>query len=324
MLSYTLKRRHFMKNLTYILLLGLIGTMISMILLSISILIFNEMVFEEESDLKLLPMEWLLFAAVLWATDSVSVLSVVKEKMFPTLNSILFGEGIVNDAVSILIYEAVANMITTAIKNNDNDHNLPITFIMIIKTWWNFIYISILSIAWGSIFGLISAFLSKYFTSFKECPPKEVSLILLLSYLSYLVSEVFGLSAIMSLFAWGVTMSHYTFHNISENSKKGSVMAINTLGHAAEAFLFIYLGIGIYTTDQQTYNMKLTVFIIIGGLFSRISSVLIPIWAYAKYNNWKITIGWKELVIICFSGTIRGAIAFALSLKINPHIAPHK
>jgi NhaP-type Na+/H+ or K+/H+ antiporter len=211
----------------------------------------------------------------------VAALAIVKESQFPTLNSILFGEGVVNDAAAILIYQAVVEMIESSTHSSSSESNLPITAGLIGKTVWNFIYISFLSILLGILFGLISAFVSKFFTSFRESPPKEVFLILLFSYLSYILSEMWGMSAIMTLFVCGVMMSHYTYHNISEESKKGSVMTINTMGHAAEAFLFIYLGIGIYTTDQETFNLNFTLLIIVGGFIARAASVFIPLGIFA-------------------------------------------
>jgi len=45
------------------------------------------------------------------ATDTVAALTIVKEKVFPTLNSILFGEGVVNDAISILLFRAVEKLL---------------------------------------------------------------------------------------------------------------------------------------------------------------------------------------------------------------------
>mmetsp|Transcript_24259 Transcript_24259/g.26936 ORF Transcript_24259/g.26936 Transcript_24259/m.26936 type:complete len:189 (+) Transcript_24259:514-1080(+) len=175
------------------------------------------------------------------------------------------------------------------------DEDIPITVGIVGKTIWNFIYISISSILLGVAFGLISAAISKYFTSFKESPPKEVFLIILFSYLSYILSEVFGMSAIMTLFVCGVTMSHYTYHNISEASQKGSVMAINTLGHAAEAFLFIYLGIGIYTTDQETFKLDFTLLIILGGFIARAAAVFIPLGIFACIKKFQISINFKQM-----------------------------
>ena len=52
-----------------------------------------------------------MLAAVLCATGTVAALSIVKEKTYPTLNSILFGEGVVNDAVAILLIHAVEELI---------------------------------------------------------------------------------------------------------------------------------------------------------------------------------------------------------------------
>ena len=49
-------------------------------------------------------------AAVLCATDTVAVLTLVDGKKYSKLNSILFGEGIVNDAVAILLYRSVQHM----------------------------------------------------------------------------------------------------------------------------------------------------------------------------------------------------------------------
>ena len=52
----------------------------------------------------------MVLASVLCATDTVAALTIVKEKEYPKLNAILFGEGIVNDAVSILIFDTISNV----------------------------------------------------------------------------------------------------------------------------------------------------------------------------------------------------------------------
>ena len=160
-------------------------------------------------------------------------------------------------------------------------------------------------------------------TSIKGHVVKEVFLIILIGYLSYIIGEALELSAIMSLFVCGVTMSHYTFHNVSKEAQAGSVVSINTLGHATEAFLFIYLGLGIFTIDQETFQLSATLYIVIGSLFAWAFSVLIPIGIYAAIKKFQISINFKQLCIIWFSGLIWGAIAFALSLTIQENFAPH-
>jgi len=46
----------------------------------------------------------LIFSATICATDSVAALAMIKPDKFPKLFSVLFGEGMVNDAVSIILF----------------------------------------------------------------------------------------------------------------------------------------------------------------------------------------------------------------------------
>ena len=54
-------------------------------------------------------MDALSFAAVISATDAVAALTFIHEDTEPKLFSILFGEGVVNDAVCIVIYKILTD-----------------------------------------------------------------------------------------------------------------------------------------------------------------------------------------------------------------------
>lgn len=71
------------------------------------------------------------------------------------------------------------------------------------------------------------------------------------------------------------------------------MITVNTLGHSAEAFLFIYLGLGIYTIDQRSFSLGFCMLILVGGLFARAAAVFIPIGIYACIKKCKITINFK-------------------------------
>ena len=77
-------------------------------------------------------------------------------------------------------------------------------------------------------------------------PVREIFLLLLFAYVSYILSELCGFSGIMTIFCCGFAMSHYAYKNLSSRSKIGSVLAFETMGHGAEAFVFTYLGISVY------------------------------------------------------------------------------
>lgn len=63
--------------------------------------------------------EILLFASVISATDTVAALTFVKEETHPKLFSILFGEGVLNDAVCIVLYRILKDF-TTSNEGTDN------------------------------------------------------------------------------------------------------------------------------------------------------------------------------------------------------------
>ena len=98
-----------------------------------------------------------LQASVLCATDTVAALAIVREAEFPTLNSILFGEGVVNDAVSILLFQAVETTIEDSSTGDPDD--FEITGEQIGLTIWRFLYLSFLSIILA--FWLFCSFLLK-------------------------------------------------------------------------------------------------------------------------------------------------------------------
>ena len=54
--------------------------------------------------------EILILSSVLCATDTVAANSLIKAEKFPVLNAVLFGEGILNDAVAIILYGTVSKL----------------------------------------------------------------------------------------------------------------------------------------------------------------------------------------------------------------------
>jgi NhaP-type Na+/H+ or K+/H+ antiporter len=49
----------------------------------------------------------LIYSATICATDSVAALTMIKPNQYPKLFSIVFGEGMINDAVAIILFRSV-------------------------------------------------------------------------------------------------------------------------------------------------------------------------------------------------------------------------
>lgn len=100
----------------------------------------------------------LLLSSVLCATDTVAVLNLVKEAEFPILNSILFGEGIMNDAISIVIFRSIKNFLIEA----NSDFGTKAVF----SIMGYFVYLLFMSILVGLFFGLTISYFFKKFDSY--------------------------------------------------------------------------------------------------------------------------------------------------------------
>lgn len=285
----------------------MVGTITTFTIIASCGALINEIDYIMPNKLKI--SDILMLSCILSATDSVAALSLVKESRYPKLNSILFGEGIMNDAVSILIFRSVKNY---ALKDSFDQFG-PQTVLVI---GLDFIYLLVMSVIIGVLFGLVITILFKKFTSFKGFPIRETSLMILVAYLSYHVSEVLNLSGIISLFVCGILMAHYTFHNISEESQKGTVLAFDTVGYLAEALVFAYLGLTVFWINTKEFNaIFILLMTIVLGFARFISIFLLPCILFLCKKDLKLHS--RELKIIWYSGLIRGAIAFALCFHVD-------
>jgi NhaP-type Na+/H+ and K+/H+ antiporters len=238
--GYTLKKREFFDNFRYIVVFGVLGTLLAFSVISSSAYLlsrFDSLLDESE---KLSVSDCMLLACILSSTDTVAALTLVKADQFPKLNSILFGEGIVNDAVSILLFRTIKTFFLKG--DAEEGHAAGFSFGMVLSMSWDFIVLSFFSLLIGISLGLLLSLVFKNIQAFSEKPKLETCMVLLTGYMSYLIAEYFHFSGIISMFSCGLVMSHYTMQNLSEESQKGTVLIFDAFGYLAETFVFIYLG----------------------------------------------------------------------------------
>ena len=106
--AYTLRKKNFIRNISYVFGLGILGTIVAMIVISVVLFYGNEQLRDPVTNEKMLSDgEVLLIASVFASTDTVAVLTLITPDKYEVLNAVLFGEGVVNDAVTILLYNSV-------------------------------------------------------------------------------------------------------------------------------------------------------------------------------------------------------------------------
>lgn len=303
--GYNLRINEFVDNIGYISLYGFFGTFISFISLSLLGLFFSQSgALATESQLS--TRDTLLLACVLSATDTVAAVSVVKETKFPKLNSILFGEGVINDAVSIVLFRAVVELGSDGLET-----------VEVLELLWNFVYMCSMSVIVGFSCGLLCALLLKHIPKMREHPERETLVIIMLGYLSYILAEVIELSGIMTIFCCGVTMARYAWHNISTESQQGTSLVFTVMSQSAEAFTYTYLGLSIFTLNKGDWEPLFMFCMLLSVLVARAASILLSSGLVFLVQKFKFGLDTPYICVIWYSGIIRGAVAFAMSLQIT-------
>jgi NhaP-type Na+/H+ or K+/H+ antiporter len=65
---------------------------------------------ENPSPVTISIMQMLLITAILCSSDTVAAVSILNYKQQPKLYSCIFGEGIINDSVSIILFNTILNL----------------------------------------------------------------------------------------------------------------------------------------------------------------------------------------------------------------------
>ncbi|KAK3127956.1 hypothetical protein QOZ80_7AG0580630 [Eleusine coracana subsp. coracana] len=304
--GFQVKKKQFFRNFMTITLFGAVGTMISFVTISVgAIAIFSRM------NIGTLDVgDFLAIGAIFSATDSVCTLQVLHQDETPLLYSLVFGEGVVNDATSVVLFNALQNF----------DLN-KIDVAVVLKFLGNFCYLFLSSTFLGVFSGLLSAYIIKKLYIGRHSTDREVALMMLMAYLSYMLAELSDLSGILTVFFCGIVMSHYTWHNVTESSRVTTKHAFATLSFIAETFLFLYVGMDAldiekwkFASDSPGKSIGISS-ILLGLVLVGRAAFVFPLSFLSNLTKKgpleKIT--WRQQIVIWWAGLMRGAVSIALA-----------
>lgn len=167
-----MKRKRFFRNIGPIFLFGIGGTLTAFIVIGLEAYLFSELGFiiKNGKTIYIELQEALLVGAVLSSTDVVCTLAMVKEERTPRLFSILLGEAVSNDAIAILLMQTLSTMDLSNLGAQE-------VFIFIGK----FLYNCFTSIICGSVFGVLTTYLTKRCRALRDDPSKQIGVVLYVS-----------------------------------------------------------------------------------------------------------------------------------------------
>nr|AEO72079.2 vacuolar sodium proton antiporter [Vigna unguiculata] len=304
--GFQVKKKQFFVNFMTIMLFGAIGTLISCAVITLG----ASQIFEK---LDIGPLElgdYLAIGAIFAATDSVCTLQVLNQDETPLLYSLVFGEGVVNDATSVVLFNAIQSF-----DLNHIDPSIALHFL------GNFLCLFVASTMLGVLTGLLSAYIIKKLYIGRHSTDREVALMMLMAYLSYMLAELCYLSGILTVFFCGIVMSHYTWHNVTESSRITTKHSFATLSFVAEIFIFLYVGMDAldiekwkFVSDSPGTSIAASS-VLLGLILVGRAAFVFPLSFISnlakKSPNEKIS--FRQQVIIWWAGLMRGAVSMALA-----------
>lgn len=109
-----------------------------------------------ESPLYLSTAEIMVMCSLLCSSDVIAAVSMISSKDKPKLFSTVFGEGIVNDAVCIILFNVVVNFAKSGNKFTAGSSGILLA---------SFAFLMVASVLVGLVFGGLSALMFKTFRS---------------------------------------------------------------------------------------------------------------------------------------------------------------
>ncbi|XP_003740917.1 sodium/hydrogen exchanger 6 [Galendromus occidentalis] len=300
--GYSLKRKFFFRNLGTIMTYAFFGTTISCFVTGSVLYIFVLAL----PHLQFTFNNCLYFGAIISATDPVTVLAIFHDlQVDVNLYALVFGESILNDAVAIGLVSAITSY--EDVSNKATEFELAAA----LKAFSNFFYIFACSFLIGSSTGCVTALITK-FTKLCDFPLLESCLFLLMSYSSFLVAEALELTGIVAVLFCGICQAHYTYNNLSVESRQRTKQLFELMNFVAENFIFSYIGVSMFTYKKHHWDL----FFIVAAFISIAAGRAMLVYPLTFLLNLgrtnKIPMAFQH--VIFFSG-LRGAMAFALAIR---------
>ena len=313
--GYSLKRKNFFKYMDLITFFGVFGTIANFIIIALGAYAYGRL-FGGDGWYKVTWYEALVFSAVLTGSDEVSARSLVRIKDFPRMGALIFGEGVVNDAMSIVLFKTFLPMYNGEHGfiplNSQLIYPAPSTASVITSV----VVQIVCSLFIGLFCGLLHARLMRAIPAIKHFPVYQTALVMLFGYLSYCVAEGTGISGILTVFIAAIALAHYSWYNLSSSAQIATRISFAGISEIAEGFAFSYVGLSLWVYESTQLNILFSVYMIIVVLGARLLSILL-LFKVCSFCLPSFRVPLSEQLCFVLGGVVRGCLCWAQILQIQ-------
>ncbi|MFC0522155.1 cation:proton antiporter [Pontibacillus salicampi] len=236
------------------------------------------------------------FAALMSATDPISVISIFKELGVPQkFTTIMEGESLFNDGIAVVLFKISTLYLLTYID-------------MGLAGLGEGIFMFVKFAVGGAIIGLVIGFIFSQIIRIYDDYPLEIAFSMLLFFGSYFIAEHFHVSGVIAVVVGGLLFGSYGKKiGMSEETRININTFWDTITLLANSFIFLMVGLEIRQIDF-TGKWDIIIFAILIVLLGR-SIALYTSTSYITHLNQ------KEKILLNWGG-LRGSLSIALALSI--------
>ncbi|GKT23054.1 putative multi-domain containing protein [Aduncisulcus paluster] len=262
-----------------------------------------------------LPEAW-AYGSLLAAVDPVAVLAIFEEAhVNESLFNITFGESVLNDAVSIVLYDVFLSV------ESLQEENYGLAAILGLGIAKFFIVFGG-GIVTGIVVALITILASRFT---RHATIVEPLLGILTAFLAFVIAEIFTFSGIISTLAAAIVVSRYMKPNFTRGSRITFEHLLKILASSMEGILFLIIGLALANTFEyfSDINWLLSLFVILTAVVGRfLVTLFLAVLLNINTSKYTRKVPYADAIILWVAG-LRGAIAFALAFVLpSPPLEP--
>lgn len=336
--GYTLNPEKLFKNFDAIAVFAFLGTFTSTVVVGFIMYVAGTWGVSFPFTLR----DAMLFASLISSTDPVTTLCIFNDMgMDPDLHAIILGESLLNDAISIVLFEALFSLAGAgagAVTGGAGGAAVGLVDIqsqgasigqsaigaevafseLAVSSLGVFLGVFFASLVIGGIVGACSAMLHKYISitgDWDEGWVIDSSLVLIFPYLAYTIAESANLSGIVAVLFCGMVMGRYTRQNLDKAPRMVTMCFFKLVAFLSETFVFIYMGSSMCTISvTHLVTAVISLFAVFIGRAANVfpGAYLLNRTSRPSQEYDQITTNVQLCMWYC---GLRGAVAYALAMK---------
>ncbi|PTX58896.1 sodium/proton antiporter (CPA1 family) [Melghirimyces profundicolus] len=236
------------------------------------------------------------FAALMAATDPVSVLSIFKSMgVNERLSTVMEGESLVNDGLAVVLFHISSLSLLAYLGAGAAGMGMAgLEFVKVVSG----------GLAVGGILGCVFSRLTRFFDDY----PLEIIFSVILFYGAFLVAEIFHLSGVIAVVTAGLIFGNYGARIGMNPTTKLNIRTFwDVLALLANSLVFFMVGLEVTAVDigDKWGDISLAILIV---LIARSVAVYVSLLPLRKLpRSWKHIFNW---------GGLRGSLSIALALSL--------